>query len=311
MSNEHKKGKKKKSKEVEKETIQQELPDEVVAEEDKPNYTVICHTDNKPYWPTEDVDGNLFVVVNNGDIYQVVNNNLEHAFSTNGQPTSIIFDQNGSSFIADTAHQAILNQTMNEHRVETTPVIKDYEGNALKGPHSMILSEKANALFFTDAGPFGESSLENPWGSIFAVDLAESVLKKIQFNSLAYPTGLALNLTEDVLFVSETCNNRVLKVVLHENGTYHTSVFKQFSGRFGPTAIAVDHNGLIYIARFDFAHITDQGVITVLNEKGEIEDEIILPKLPEITGLFLSKVHENILYITEASNQVLASYTIE
>ena len=108
------------------------------------------------------MDGNLFVVVINGDIYQVVEDRLEHAFSTNGQPTSIVFDQQGSSFIADTAHQSILSQTTKDHRTETTPVIKDYEGNALKGPHSMVLSDKQNALFFTDTGPFGESSLENP-----------------------------------------------------------------------------------------------------------------------------------------------------
>lgn len=102
-----------------------------------------------------------------------------------------------------------------------------------------------------------------------------------------------------------------MKVVLHENGTYHTTVFKQFSGRFGPTAIAINHDGSIYVARFDFAFLTDHGIISVLNEKGEIEDEIKLPRLPEITGLYFSKVNENLLYITEASNQVLASYEMK
>jgi len=246
----------------------------------------------------------------------VVDGKLVHAFSTNGQPTSIVFDQQGSSFIADTAHQAILSQTMNENRIETSPVIKDYEGQALRGPYSMILSEKQNSLFFTDSGPWGESNLENPWGSIFAIDLAESILKKIQLESLACPTGLAVNLAEDVLFVCETWENRVLKVVLSEGGStekdqYHTSVFKQFSGRFGPTAMAVNHDGLIYVARLDFSHICDYGVITILNEKGKVEDEIILPKLPEITGLYFSKVHENVLYITEGSNNVLVSYNLE
>lgn len=136
------------------------------------------------------------------------------------------------------------------------------------------------------------------------------MLKKIQFDSLAYPTGLAVNASEDVLYVSEMCENRILKVVLHENGTYHTSVFKQFSGRFGPTAMAVSHDGLIYVARFDFASVSDQGVITVLNEKAEIEEEIKLPRLPEITGMYFSKIHENQLYITEASTQSVVSYTV-
>jgi sugar lactone lactonase YvrE len=176
-------------------------PEQEVVEVEQADYNIVCHTDNKPYCPIEDLDGNLFVVVNNGDIYQVTDQRMDVAFSTNGQPTSIVFDQQGSSFVADCAHQAILSQTINEHRVETTPVIKDYEGVPLKGPHSMILSEKQNSLFFTDSGPFGETGIENPGGSLFAIDLAESVLKPIQVESLAYPTGLAVNLEENVLYV--------------------------------------------------------------------------------------------------------------
>lgn len=160
MSKEPKKGKKKKQKE--KEEVVKEVESVAPVEEFKPNYKPICTTNNRPYCPIEDAEGNLYVVINNGDIYQVTEGRLEIAFSTNGQPTSIVFDQQGSSFIADSAHQAILSQTMNEHQMETTPVIKDYEGVPLKGPHSMILSEKQNALYFTDSGPFGESGLENP-----------------------------------------------------------------------------------------------------------------------------------------------------
>jgi sugar lactone lactonase YvrE len=43
----------------------------------------------------------------------------------------------------------------------------------------MVLSEKNNALFFTDSGPFGETTLENPSGSVFAIDLAVSMLKPV------------------------------------------------------------------------------------------------------------------------------------
>ena len=53
-------------------------------------------------------------------------------------------------------------------------MIKDFDGNALKGPNSMILSEKNNALFFTDSGMFGETSMESPSGSLFIIDLAVS-----------------------------------------------------------------------------------------------------------------------------------------
>ena len=147
------------------------------------------------------------------------------AFSTGGQPTGLVFDMQGSSFISDLAHQSILSQTVTESRIEITPVIKEFDGNALKGPHSMVLSEKNNCLFFTDSGPFGETSLENPNGSVFAIDMGVNALKPIIHNKLCYPTGLAMSNDETLLFVSETSMNRVLRIVCHSSGKHYPSVF--------------------------------------------------------------------------------------
>ena len=61
------------------------------------------------YCPTEDQDGNLYTVSTNGDVYQVTEGQMEVAFTTGGQPTGLVFDRQGSSFIADQAHQAILS----------------------------------------------------------------------------------------------------------------------------------------------------------------------------------------------------------
>lgn len=116
----------------------------------------------------------------------------------------------------------------------------------------MVLSEKNNSLFFTDSGPMSESNMENPSGSIFAIDLGVSMLKPIIYGKLANPCGLALSPKENILYVAETLNNRVLRVVIHSSGVYHTSVFYQFSGRLGPTALAVSPNGTLYVARFDY-----------------------------------------------------------
>ena len=169
-------------------------------------------------------------------------------------------------------------------------MIKDFDGSNLKGPNSMVLSEKNNCLFFTDSGPMGETSIENPSGSIFAIDLTVSMLKPIVYGKLAHPSGLALSPSENVLYVAETLNNRVLRIVFHSSGVYHTSVFHQFSGRLGPTAIAVDANGLVYVARFDFTECSKDGIITVLNENGENQEELLVNDCSEITGLFFSKV---------------------
>ena len=139
----------------------------------------------------------------------------------------------------------------------------------------MVLSEKNNLLFFTDSGPLGESSLESPVGSIFAIDLSVSMLKPVVFGKLAHPCGLALSPSENALFVAETLKNRILRVVIHSTGVYHTSVFHQFSGRLGPTAIAVAPSGQLYVARYDFSECSKNGVISILNsETGQIESEL-------------------------------------
>jgi sugar lactone lactonase YvrE len=90
------------------------------------------------------------------------------------------------------AHQAILSQTVNENRIDITPVIKDFDGNSLKGPNSMVLAEKSNILYFTDSGPMGDTGIDNPSGSIFAIDLGVSMLKPVIVSKLAYPSGMAI-----------------------------------------------------------------------------------------------------------------------
>lgn len=170
----------------------------------------------------------------------------------------------------------------------------------------MILSEKTNTLFFTDSGPMGETSLENPTGSIFAIDLSVSMLKPVIYNKLAYPCGLALNAEENILYVAETYANRILRIVCHPSGVYHTSVFHQFTGRLGPTALSLHpQTGRLYVARYDFSDCSKIGVIAILSDEGELENELVLPEHVEITGLYFSKVQEDILYATESTTNSL------
>jgi sugar lactone lactonase YvrE len=48
------------------------------------------------------------------------------------------------------------------------------------------------------------------------------------------------------------------------------------------------------------------GLISVLGKEGNLIGELILPKMPEITGLFISSRRKDILYVTEkTSNGIL------
>ena len=59
------------------------------------------------------------------------------------------------------------------------------------------------------------------------------------------------------------------------------------------------------MARYDFSEINKNGLITVLSDTGEVDDELLVQDCSEITGLFFSKVQEDILYATESSTNSL------
>jgi sugar lactone lactonase YvrE len=98
------------------------------------------------------------------------------------------------------------------------------------GPNQVITSDLnirksinyVDAIYFTDSGPFGETSIENPKGSVFMVDLEGSDIKAqaLAYRCLAHPSGLALSHDEKNLFVSETCENRIIRFVLTNSGIY-------------------------------------------------------------------------------------------
>jgi hypothetical protein len=65
------------------------------------------------------------------------------------------------------------------------------------------------------------------------------------------------------------------------------------------------HSGRLYVARYDFNECSKSGVISVLNENGEQESELMVAECPEITGLYFSKVQDDILYATESTGNSL------
>ena len=256
----------------------------------------------------------------NGDVYTLnQDNNLELTYSTGGQPSAIVFDMEGSSFVADLAHQAILSATMIDGHLDISQMVKDYEGLPLKGPSALLMTP--TSLFFTDSGPLGETSLDNPKASLFAIDLEVNLLKPVIYNCLAGAHGLAHWAGSagvggvgagNMIFVSETYSNRVLRVAQHSSGAYHTSTFYQFAGRLGPTAMAVHEDGILFVARPDFPELSKDGVISAINiETGQHEYDLTLPNTPEITGISFSKSHKDLLYVTEATTNSVLKVSLE
>lgn len=79
--------------------------------------------------------------------------------------------------------------------------------------------------------------------------------------------------------------NRILRFVQRPAGVYHFSVFHQFSGGFGPSSLACDRDGNLYVAHFDPVQGPQESTsITVLTPKGEKKASIQIPGA-EVTGM--------------------------
>lgn len=276
---------------------------------------VLARHDTPITSPTFGPGGDLFAISTSGDIFRYTGSlesdnesAIEFWGDSSGQPFGLVFDPQGAAFVCDAAHQAIFRITRTEAedgvpRQQIEPYVKEYEQSQFLGPNSLCLSKSTGMLYFTDSGPFGETSLQNPRGSVFAISSAPQLLIPLCLNTLAHPCGLALSPDERNIYVAETAMNRVLRFSQHPPGVFHCSVFHQLSGRFGPTALAVNRDGDIFVAHFDFADNTENGKIVVLDSEGEVRNNILVPG-PEVTGLCLTP-DQRYLLITEKSTTSL------
>jgi len=250
------------------------------------------------FGPLGDKSGDLFTISASGDIFRYSGSldydnelQVETWGNSAGQPQGLQFDSQGVAFVCDAAHQAIFTimSKMEDglQRQEIQPYVREYEQSQLLGPNSLCLSRQTGMLYFTDSGPFGETSLQNPRGSVFAISPSTQLLIPLCLNTLAYPCGVALSPDEKNIYVAETAMNRILRFTQHPPQVFHCTVFHQLAGRFGPTALCVSKDGDIYVAHFDFADNTPTGRIVVMNSEGEVTQLLSVPG-PEITGLCLT-----------------------
>ena len=259
------------------------------------------------YSPVEDKSGNIFAITTNGAIYTFQQGAEAPVaiYQKAGYSTGVVFDSEGGCFVADGERKAIICPDLSDTTKEPAEVVKDYDGSALIGPNSLLLSKSSSTLFFTDSGKFEDATCGPNNGSVFAIDLDVNILKPILHSCLSFPSGLALSPKEDVLYVAETLENRVLKIVFTASGQHYASVFYQFAGSLGPTALAMHSKGYLFVARYEVPEMTTNGTIAIINDKGEWVTDLIIPHCPEITGLCFSKLHPDVLYMTERSQNFL------
>mmetsp|Transcript_44719 Transcript_44719/g.95103 ORF Transcript_44719/g.95103 Transcript_44719/m.95103 type:complete len:275 (-) Transcript_44719:261-1085(-) len=252
--------------------------------------------------------GSLLVLsAGTGEIHQVVLSNngqmLQTLANTSGEPSSLAFDSEGAMYVCDFAHQAILRRGSDGRLAE---FVREYEGKVLKGPSALKMDSKGN-MFFCDSGPLGETTLQSPLGSVFTISADGQLLQPLALECLAHPCAIAISPSESVLYIAEMMANRILRFVQRPAGVYHCSVFYQFSGGMGPSALVCDTQGTLYVARYDLASSGAKGVISVLAADGKFVRDVELPIPCELTGVALNP-KEASLVVTEASTNCI--YTV-
>ena len=260
--------------------------------------------------PREDSKQNMYVCSKSGEIIKF-NEKGDNSIilSLTGQPNCIAFDfseemenENSSKniksndenkidtyYFTDIANSVIYCKRPNAEKPEV--VIRDYDGNPLLGPTSLVLNTEDNSLLFCDGGNFESTSLSYPQGGVYYVELESHTSRPIIEKCLAYPADIIFEPILGIGYVAETFANRILRITENPQGIFHTSVFYVFNGRVGPTALTIDDQGNIYASRFEYQKEDKSvnGLISVINKDGYLVGEIELPKMSEITGMFIPK----------------------
>ena len=91
-------------------------------------------------------------------------------------------------------------------------------------------------------------------------------------------------ISRNMIYVCEQMQNRVLRFYQEPEGVFHSSVFYQNSGGVGPSSIAVDSDGTIYVGIFETAAAKSTGTVLVLSNDGKLESTITTDGA-EVTGV--------------------------
>ena len=281
----------------------------------KAQYEKICEfkTEGFLFFPREDVLGVFHVISSTGELFQFNESTSEQIMTLNGHANGLCFDSNGFVYVTDLATNSINFKQIIQQ--DPNPIIenilaREYDGKSFKGPTSLAYNKEENVLYFADSGVFEDASLAPFDCSIYSIDLETRVLKKILGN-LSFVSDICYDNNNNTLYIAETFMNRIVRLKLNDNGVFVGTVFYQFSGRIGPSAITIDENGNLFCARYEYSNsdidmeIESDGLISVINKNGEMIGELNVPKLPEISGIYISpKKREDLLLTVRNSTAV-------
>jgi sugar lactone lactonase YvrE len=163
---------------------------------------------------------------------------------TDGFPLGVAFDATGAMFCVDCSHKALLSRPSDETVFRI--LASSCDNRPFLGPNA-VACDASGSIFFLDGGADGETGIERPCGSLYHVSITTMALRPILNQCLAAPSAIAVSKDGSVIYVAEAALNRVLRLFRRPDGAYQSTVFVQLAGGVGPTALAVDDSGRLFV----------------------------------------------------------------
>jgi len=194
-----------------------------------------CYDSSGRWFCVEPYAGKILEFTRNGE-------KREHA-NTGGIPAGLQADPQGRLWCADM--QLGIFRVSSDGKVEH--VVKEFEGQPIRGCNDCSLDSRGNLYFTAPAG----SSADSPVGEVFVRKADGTVLRIDQ--GFAFCNGLAINEKENQLIVAETWTKKLWAYdVSRDCRTSNKRLFAQLPGdhRGGADGIDFDEEGNLLVAHW-------------------------------------------------------------
>ncbi|NGM66366.1 SMP-30/gluconolactonase/LRE family protein [Sphingobacterium sp. SGR-19] len=249
---------------------------------------------NFPEGPAFDTDGGVWLVEKNaGNLVYYRDPHYARIF-VGGYPNGIAIDPKGKVWFCDAKQNSIRQyDPLSKGCITLAHKIADIP---LKMPNDLCFDPNGN-LLFTCPG----SDLTDGEGYICCLS-KEGALKKV-YTGMFYCNGLAFGRDNEHFFVAETGTKWIWKMTwdICTHTISRSEKFAYVGGSVGPDGIAVDRDGLLYVALYGSAKII------VLRPSGEIVNEIDIEG-NNPTNCALDPLGKQGLLITEAEKGTLLQW---
>ena len=104
----------------------------------------ICETTKVITSPVVTENGTIYFSCHDGKIYRFRDGTMGPIFQFGGQANGLVIDSNNISYVTDVAHQSIMSKRIDDKTDEVSYLIKDFEGEPLLGPHSLVIRKSCS-----------------------------------------------------------------------------------------------------------------------------------------------------------------------